>query len=81
MNAAAFGVKRYSCFTNSKPPSFLPFLLHKLFVTGVASSILSLIRRVGEPTNATNFAVSRYAQIKLTLMGLRTRGAPSPARH
>jgi len=73
MNAAASGAKRYSCFTNSKPPSFLPFLLHKLFVTGVASSILLPTRRVGEPINATDFAVSLYAQIKLTLMGFHPR--------
>ena len=69
MNAAAFGVKRYSCFTNSKPPSFLHFLLHKFFVTGVVSPILSPRRRVAEPINATDFAVSRHAQSKLTLMG------------
>jgi hypothetical protein len=71
MNAAASGAKRYSCFINSKPPSFLPSLLHKLFVNGGVSSIASPTRRVGEPVNATDFKVSRYATIKLTLMGQR----------
>ena len=73
MNAAVSGAKRYSCFTNSKPPSFLPFLLHKLFATGIASPILLPTRLVAEPINATDFAVSRYAQIKLTLMGCNPR--------
>jgi hypothetical protein len=61
MNAAASGAKRYSCFTNSKPPSFLRFRLHRRFATGIASAIILPKRPVGEPTNATDLAVSRYA--------------------
>jgi len=71
MNVAASGAKRYSCSTNSKPPSFLLFPWHIHFETGIVLLIPLPKRRVAEYTSATDFKLSGYRQIKLTLMGQR----------
>jgi hypothetical protein len=70
MSAVAAGAKRYSCFTNSKPPSFRLFPFPKFFGIGAASPIRLPRLHAAAPTNVANFTLCRYAKIKLMLMGL-----------
>jgi len=73
MIVAASGAKRYSCFTNSRPPSFLPFPWLRRLANGGRLPPHSPKHRAAELINVTGFTTSIHATIKLTLMGQRPR--------